>query len=247
VTRTSLEWLSSLSRFGADLLFPPQCVGCERIGALFCSQCAQLVLPVPQTICRQCGRITPQPVDFCADCAAYQAFPLVMTRSATLYTEPLRSAIQNFKYNRRQALAIPLARYLVAVFQQPPWSDLKQSIDSCIPIPIHQRRQSERGFNQSALLARAFAEQTGLPLAENWVVRSRETQSQARLSAEERRRNVEDAFVTSSEVAGKRLLLLDDVLTTGATLAACATSLKDAGAAAVYGLVLSTPILGGSA
>jgi ComF family protein len=241
VKHEALAWISSLSRFGADLLFPPQCISCKRIGALFCPQCAQMVQRVPATICQQCGRIRPHVVDFCADCVATPAFPLVMVRAAALYTEPMSSAIQNFKYNRRKELALPLSRYMVAVFQQSPWRELKRSIDSCLPVPIHERRQSERGYNQSALLASAFAAQVGLSLREDLVVRSRETQSQTRLSAGERRHNVEDAFTASPKVAGKHLLLIDDVLTTGATLAACATALKNAGATVVYGLVLSTP------
>jgi ComF family protein len=168
---------------------------------------------------------------------------MVMARAATLYTEPVRSAIQHFKYNRRRELALPLSHYMVAVFQQPPWQELKSCIDSCLPVPIHERRLSERGYNQSTLLATAFAARIGLSLGDDLLVRNREVQSQARLSAEERRHNVEDAFTASPKVAGRHLLLIDDVLTTGATLAACATALKNAGAAAVYGLVLSTPRL----
>jgi ComF family protein len=134
-----------------------------------------------------------------------------------------------------------LARYLIAAAQQPPWLDILPDIDGVIPVPLHAQRLAERGFNQSALLAGAFAEGTGLRLAESWLRRERETRSQVGLNGAERRQNVADAFVAEAEVAGKRLLLVDDVFTTGATLTACAQSLRLAGAKAIYGLALSTP------
>ncbi|MBX3000412.1 MAG: ComF family protein [Caldilineaceae bacterium] len=108
---------------------------------------------------------------------------------------------------------------------------------------MHPKRQQERGFNQAALLAFNFSERTKLPVRETWLTRSRETASQATLSAEERRQNIADAFLASSEVMGRRLLVIDDVTTTGATLTACAHALRKAGAMHVCGLALATPRL----
>ena len=102
-------------------------------------------------------------------------------------------------------------------------------------------RYQERGYNQAELLASAFCDRVQLPLQAGWLVRQRSTHSQVGLTAVERQRNVEDAFVAADAVLGKRLLLIDDVYTTGATMRACAQAALDAGAAIVYGLALACP------
>jgi len=167
------------------------------------------------------------------------AFSLVLI--ATIFDDPLRPAIHALKYGGQPELAAPLARYLIAVAQQPPWTKILPQIDSVVPVPLHAQRLAERGYNQSALLAGAFARRMDLKMAEGWLIRSRQTRSQVGLSALDRRRNVANAFTAAAVVQGKRLLLVDDVFTTGATLTACAQTLRRAGAAAVYGLILSTP------
>ncbi len=230
-----------LREYLIDLFFPPRCVGCTRAGFAFCPHCAQSVAPVVDPLCAHCGRPQPQPVDFCHGCHSGGRDAFALVRVATLYGDPLRGAIHALKYGGQPELAPLLARYLIAAAQQPPWLDILPDIDGVIPVPLHAQRLAERGFNQSALLAGAFAEGTGLRLAESWLRRERETRSQVGLNGAERRQNVADAFVAEAEVAGKRLLLVDDVFTTGATLTACAQSLRLAGAKAIYGLALSTP------
>ncbi|MBX3000411.1 MAG: hypothetical protein KF893_17945 [Caldilineaceae bacterium] len=113
-------WLAQLARLGADLLFPPQCSGCGRIGALFCPQCAQSVEGTPATVCSHCGRMQPAAVPLCTLCQQEIDPPLTLTRAAALYTEPLRSAVHALKYEGQRELAEPLARYLVASFRRPP-------------------------------------------------------------------------------------------------------------------------------
>jgi ComF family protein len=186
----------------------------------------------------------PTAVPLCSLCQQEADPPLTLTRAAALYTEPLRSAIHALKYEGRMELGASLARYLVAIFQRPPWTELTFSFDGCIPVPLHPKREKERGYNQAALLASGFGEQINLPVRETWLVRSRETASQATLSAEERRLNIADAFIASPDVVGKRLLIIDDVTTTGATLTACAHALRKAGAEIICGLALATPRLG---
>ena len=225
-----------------DLFFPPRCVGCTRAGFVFCPHCAQAVAPVVDPLCAHCGRPQPQPVNFCHACrdGGRDAFALV--RVATCYGDPLRAAIHALKYNGQPELAPLLARYLIAAAQQPPWTEIIPTIDGVIPVPLHGQRLVERGYNQSALLSAALADWFGLFHADKWLARVRSTQSQVGLSATERRQNVTDAFVAGAEAAGKRLLLVDDVFTTGATLTACAQALRLVGATAVYGLALSTPV-----
>lgn len=233
--------LAALGHAGLDLLFPPVCAGCGRAGHLFCPRCAQAVEPVPQPICARCGRPQPAAVAQCAACRAAPARPLRLSRAAALHTSPLRQAIHALKYEQQPELAVPLARYLIAVFAEPPWAGLDATLDAVIPVPLHAQRLAERGYNQSELLAAALASAAGVALQPGWLARSRETRQQVGLDAAQRRANVDGAFVASAAVAGCTLLLVDDVFTTGATLHACATAALAQGAAAVYGLTLAMP------
>jgi ComF family protein len=111
-----------------------------------------------------------------------------------------------------------------------------------VPVPLHPQRLEERGYNQSALLATTFCGAVGLPLQLAWLERVRETRQQVELGPSERHANVEGAFYATEAVAGQRLLLIDDVYTTGSTLRACAAAALTAGAAVVYGLTLAQPV-----
>ncbi len=163
--------------------------------------------------------------------------------AAALYTSPLREAIHRLKYAGQRELAAPLARYLVAVYRLPPWPSVAPTLDAVVPVPLHPTRQAERGYNQAALLAHAFAESVGLPVVESWLERVQATRSQVGLSARERHRNVAQAFQAAPTVYGHTVLLVDDLFTTGATLMASARALLAVGARAVYGLALATPTL----
>lgn len=224
-----------------DLLFPPHCVACRRAGALVCASCAQAVLPVGPTICASCGRPQAYSVPRCEQCQRLTTDPLSGVRIAALHTTPLREMIHAFKYAQQPELAAPLARYLIALVQTLPWWGTFPSVDGVIPVPLYSVRYQERGYNQAELLASAFCDRVQLPLQAGWLVRQRSTHSQVGLTAVERQRNVEDAFVAADAVLGKRLLLIDDVYTTGATMRACAQAALDAGAAIVYGLALACP------
>lgn len=224
-----------------DLLFPPQCVACRRAGALICAACAQAVLPVGPTICASCGRPQVHSVAQCPQCQQLTIDPLSGVRIAALHTSPLREMIHALKYEQQPELAAPLARYLVALVQTLPWWGAFPSVDGVVPVPLYSVRYQERGYNQAELLAGAFCDRVQLPLQADWLIRQRSTHSQVGLTAGERQRNVEDAFLATHAVFGKRLLLIDDVFTTGATMRACAQAALDAGAVAVYGLALACP------
>jgi ComF family protein len=167
--------------------------------------------------------------------------PLSGVRIAALHTSPLREMIHALKYEQQPELAAPLARYLVALAQTLPWWGAFPSVDGVVPVPLSSARYQERGYNQAELLAGAFCDRVQLPLQADWLIRQRSTHSQVGLTAGERQRNVEDAFLATHAVFGKRLLLIDDVFTTGATMRACAQAALDAGAVAVYGLALACP------
>lgn len=236
-----LAQLRHVADAGLALLFPPICVGCGRLGEHFCADCAQAVETTPRPQCARCGFPQSVPTVRCAHCAHYGADSLGLTRAAALHTTPLREAIHAFKYENQPELAPLLARYLVAVYAEPPWSTLPQPVTAVVPVPLHAQRLEERGFNQSALLALNFCRAVGLPMQPDWIVRTRDTRHQVGLGPSERHVNVQGAFVATGEVVGQRLLLVDDVYTTGATLHACAVAAMAAGAQAVYGLTLAQP------
>jgi len=145
------------------------------------------------------------------------------------YEGTLRELIHLYKYGRIQTLSQPLADLLAAALP------LDERFDAVIPVPLHWRRQWQRGFNQSELLARAIARRRGIAVVRA-LRRSRSTRTQAGLSNTERRKNVATAFQcrrAGRTLAGRRVLLIDDVMTTGSTAAACARALKQAGAARV--------------
>ena len=151
------------------------------------------------------------------------------------YEGTLRELIHLYKYGRIRTMARPLADLLAAALP------LEQSFDAVTPVPLHWRKQWQRGFNQSELLARAVACRRGIPLVPA-LRRLRYTQTQAGLSGTNRRRNVAAAFRCRSnarKLAGRRVLLIDDVMTTGSTAAACARVLKQAGAAKVVLLTIA--------
>lgn len=231
----------TLSRSIQSLLFPPSCVGCDAVGAFLCPRCAQRVLPLDGTICGRCGRTQPKPTEQCVNCADEDRFTLNLARAAALHRSPLREAIHAFKYEQRTELAETLAGYLVAAYSLPPWRQAGQEIDLVVPVPLHPDRLRERGFNQSALLAQVFCRRTGLTLGPDGLERMRDTPHQVGLDAAERRRNVDAAFHASPIVSNRRILLIDDVYTTGATLNACATAAFDVGASRVYALTLAIP------
>jgi ComF family protein len=150
------------------------------------------------------------------------------------YEDTLRDLIHLFKYARIRTLAAPLGRMIASAVPG------DQSFDAVVPVPLHWRRRLDRGFNQSELLARFVARRYGLPVT-NAVRRRRTTTAQAGLSNAKRRANVAGAFTVArpQAIAGRRVLLVDDVMTTGATAAACAAALRKAGASYVALLTLA--------
>ena len=161
-------------------------------------------------------------------CATCKATPLRYdyARSAAVYEGALREALHAFKFAGRRALAGPLGDLAAEQCV----GSLPEGIDALIPVPLARERERERGFNQATLLARRIGRRLGAPTRPGWLVRTRSTRPQSDLSAAERRANVRGAFRATDRVAGRHLLLIDDILTTGATLEACARALREAGA-----------------
>jgi ComF family protein len=154
------------------------------------------------------------------------------------YEDELRKLIQLFKYGRIQTLSAPLGRLLARALPR------EQSFDLIVPMPLHWRKRWQRGFNQAELLANEIGRRTHIPVR-NALRRVRNTASQAGLTSAKRRQNVSGAFQTARQTKtrtlldGRRVLLIDDVMTTGATAASCARALKRGGARQVTLLTLA--------
>ncbi len=176
--------------------------------------------PPPPAVCTACV----------ADGPAYD-----YSRSAAVYGGVLREALHRLKFGGRRALARPLAD--LAVEQCGP--SLPDGIAAIVPVPLAADRERERGFNQAALLAERVAQGLALPVRARWLARGRATRPQSDLPAAERSANVREAFRAAPAVAGRHVLLVDDVLTTGATLAECARALRAAGADRIGALTVA--------
>ncbi|MBQ2661867.1 MAG: ComF family protein [Clostridia bacterium] len=151
--------------------------------------------------------------------------------AAFVYDGVIKQAIMNFKYNGRKYIAKPLALFMEA--------DDRWNIDFVTFVPITQNRRLKRGYNQSEELARHFCDRTGLQLRGNILTKVRDTDSQTKLTREERRANLKGAFKATQRVNGFSVLLIDDVITTGSTALECAHTLKRAGAKRVYVLAVA--------
>jgi ComF family protein len=170
--------------------------------------------------------------ELCGECLRKPpAFGGVLTAAA--YQFPLDAAIQRLKYGQDLALVAPLAALLIGALADQARPDL------VVPMPLARARLRERGFNQAAELARWLTASMGLRLSLDAARRTRETAPQASLPFDERARNIRNAFAASSTVAGLRVAVVDDVLTTGATLHELAKALRRAGAREVTGWVLA--------
>jgi ComF family protein len=164
---------------------------------------------------------------------------LAAVRAPCAYAGPVRAAIHRLKYQGERHLAAPLATLLADCLAARPLA-----VDALVPVPLDAARGRHRGYNQAALLAAPVAEALAVPTTPDALQRTRATRPQVGLSARERRANVRGAFTcpTPTAVTGRRLLLVDDVMTTGATLEACALALTSAGAERVWGLVVARDV-----
>lgn len=221
----------------ADFLFPRVCFGCdvEVEDGFLCEPCRLLLLTSELDVCPGCGRPCGDAAAGCGHCR--ERFCLSRVRALGIYREPFLNLVHALKYSEKTVLAGVLGQALAALVEQD--TELRAA-DALCPVPLHPARQRERGYNQSLLLAREVGTSTGMPVVEP-LKRVRNTESQTRLPDDDaRRRNVEQAFRVrpDTRLDGKRIILVDDVMTTGATLDSAGAQLLAAGASAVLGLVV---------
>lgn len=233
LTLSALSWRNSaksLTDALKNLVFPPVCVSCKKVGSLLCDDCYGRIQWLSEPLCPQCGRIVADSPSICYVCRK-RPLPLSKIRAATQFVDPIPQIIHNMKYNGYHALAEPLADLMVKA-----WPQWQFDIDLVLPVPLHPDRQKKRGYNQSALLTKHMCRQLLLPYDLEAISRTRHTSPQVGLNAIDRLANVRGAFrADAAKVAGKNILLIDDVCTTGATMAATAEALLMVGAKTVSG------------
>ena len=223
-----------------DILFPPLCHLCKEFipdaGALhLCAGCRNSLRPVPSPQCTICGIpfATEGGIDHpCGPCST-ETRHFVSARAAAIHDGSVRELIHRFKYNGNVRLVRPLAQ--IAAQALTPFVDQTRP-NLLIPVPLHRKRLRERGFNQAVLLGARLAKSWKLPISNRNLQRIRWTEPQISLSGDLRRKNVRGAFAVTdrTEIEGKRILLLDDVYTTGSTVLECARTLTAAGAHSVH-------------
>ncbi|MCB9007129.1 MAG: ComF family protein [Ardenticatenaceae bacterium] len=239
IQQPALTWRNYARGLADSLLnfvFPPVCGACKKAGALLCEDCASQLQWVTAPLCQRCGRPVLTPTECCAVCQE-RPLPLKQIRAAVIFAQPISKLIHNLKYNGAFALGKPLGKLMADA-----WATWQMPINLVLPIPLHAERQRKRGYNQSSLLTRAFCQHVKLPYAEEALQRNRFTTPQVGLSAVDRLKNVQDAFQADECVKGKQILLIDDVCTTGATMAAAANALYTAGAKTVFGYCLARAV-----
>ncbi|HWI52425.1 MAG TPA: phosphoribosyltransferase family protein [Symbiobacteriaceae bacterium] len=234
----------------ADLFWPRRTLcliceqtlaGCSEPAGLVCDHClGSMAFNAHESRCANCTRPTYAADGLCAECAEGSPFGVVFALGP--HAGALREAIHHIKFGDRQELGAVLGRRLGGRVSVP--------YDCVVPVPLHRSRLRERGYNQAAVIGREIAAAAGIPLHEGVLVRLRSTGHQAKLHRRNRLHNLQGAFGVAAATppwAGKRVLLVDDVLTTGATAAAAATELYGSGARSVDLAVLAvstTPVKG---
>jgi len=225
------EWLEGL----LQLIFPPLCLVCNGVMVQssgirqICQNCLNNIESVPENL------IKTHIFDRLEEAFLTDIFV------AAVFNPVIQKIIHHIKYRKMNILAVQVAKYLQP-FLPKRFFDLP--IDLAVPVPLHPMREKERGYNQSLYIARGFMCHSPEIIVTHTLIRGRNTPSQTQLNREQRQINVKDAFQINSEnsVKGKVILLVDDVVTTGATLNECARILKTAGAKEVYAATLSTPL-----
>lgn len=229
-SRRPFGWIAAVARALLELVYPPRCAACGAVveAEPFCAVCAEALEPVPPG-CRRCG--LPGAGDPCGPCRTDPpAFEAV--QAGGLLGGPLADAIHAFKYGGRPAMARPLGAWLAARVALPPGGLV-------VSVPLGHRRRIERGYDQAALLADALARAGKARRRRGVLRRTRETPPQVGQNRAERAANVTGAFSADRVIAGRDLILVDDVVTTGATAGAAAEALRAAGARSIVVIALA--------
>ncbi len=221
-----------------DYFYPPRCPVCGKISEKgICDACRSRLIPIREDYCLLCGKpLEDEQEEFCSDCKKH-AHAFDAGRAVFSYQGNLRRAIYCLKYEGKKEygtiFGAEMARELGT------WI-LRREISRIVPIPLHPARQRERGYNQAALPARELGRLLGIPVDERLLCRVKRTAAQKTLEGSARRANLADAFCLCGEIRpGERILLVDDIYTTGSTVDAAAACLREGGDCLIYVIVVA--------
>ena len=221
-----------LAVFLCDALFPVECVGCGEEGWWLCESCRAKTNWQSEQVCPIC-RVASETAATCQECPSELDGVLVLAH----YEGVMKKAIRAYKYSFAKELGEELASLLAIFFVERCSFEAKALV---VAVPLAGRRLNWRGFNQSEILAAAIADISGLELDCQSLVKIKETEAQAKLNLDDRLASLHDCFVwQGQDLAARTVIIVDDVMTTGTTLESVASSLRLAGAKAVWGVVLA--------
>lgn len=221
-----------------SLLYPRTCCFCGTIEERgICDACREKLVYVKEPRCKKCGKpIRQEEKEYCYDCS-HRDFAFEQGKSVWLHKEPVSSSIYQFKYHNKRIYADFYAEEMFRLYGS--WIK-KNGIEVIIPVPLHKKRRRRRGYNQAEILAKHLAEKSGIPMNAKAVVREKKTVPQKALNEKQRKKNLENAFAVTQRWQGeKRVLLIDDIYTTGSTMDALAKELKKKGVEKVWFLTIS--------
>lgn len=237
--------LQSLVWVMTDLAFPRHCQVCLGVmphenRTYLCEACGSSIRSIRDSACQGCAKDYPGLERLiCPNCLRQKHF-YESCYAVSIYEGSLRDLLQSFKFSRAEYLAFTLQRIFLEGAKRLDW----EKIDLIVPVPLHRRKLKERGFNQSLVLAQALAASHGRKLLSRELIRTKYSQGQTLQDKKARLENIRGSFKVrrTEKIKDKRVLLVDDVLTTGATIQECARVLKEAGAKSVIVLVLARSI-----
>lgn len=233
--------LSSIKEFILDLLFPKFCISCGKEGSYLCQDCFSLIDILERQYCPFC----PQPkvvldgktCNFCKRSKSLNGLYCAVSYNNFI----VKKLINQFKYEPYiKELSKPLSSLIVVHLIN---LDKVENFQDCIlvPIPLHKKKLKKRGFNQAGEIAKEFSENLKIPVFNDALIKTKQTSAQVELKKEEREENIKGVFLCQKPelVMGKKILLIDDIFTTGSTMEQCALTLKRAGAKEVWGVVVA--------
>lgn len=223
-----------------NVIYPKRCVICDKVlkqkEEKICKECKGKVTVITEPVCKHCGKpIWSYEEEYCHDCSK-SSFFTKRGFAIWVYDKHMKNSIAQFKYaNRREYVDYYVEEMLYYLGNR--LSGLQ--VDALIPVPIHKDKLRYRGFNQAELLAKGVGKKMEVPIYKDILIRGKNTKPQKSLSNKERRQNLKHAFSVSKEGKGKcgelqRVLLVDDIYTTGATIEECAKVLVESGVKEVY-------------
>lgn len=248
LTQRLLAWCRQIVvRPAADLLLAQSCALCQlpSHASPVCAACAHDLPALTQIRCPQCALPLSSAQSACPDCTRHQP-SFDAAHAAWAYDFPIDSLIRDFKYGHHLYLGGLFAEHLAKTVEQDLMAYGQARPDLIVPMPLHPNRLRTRGFNQASEIARHLAKELGIPCAFDALTRVHDTPPQAGLHRDERWRNLVGAFACPKPLIANWVLLVDDVLTTGASLSACAEVLRSAGVSRVDVAVVARTLDTGS-